>query len=394
MQSIREAVQFVAVLEQRAADPLTSAIRVERRRQGRVLENTSRCLGRHMCRAAPHAGGDPIMTEQSALSRDAWLPDVHRSSASVVAKPRMLCVTDLGEHSKRVVTRAVVMANQLDATLAFLHVIAPEAESSAFAAACDRLERQLKSIRPLARRAPAIRLRAGDEVPTIAAVANETGADLVFLGSQRRAPLVSMVAGSARALAALVRRPVLIARRDSAAQYRSVLIAAEQSAGFDQVLRVVSSLRLLECESVAIIHGFGAPFRGSLYASGFDPRASKRNVEEWELAARRKLLRSFDATGVASDRFRLLFAQSRSIREIQREVRRVAPDLLVIATKDHAALDRVMRANAGNDALRNIECDVLLVPLPGARDQSSAITSAATPKKAPIPIVMSQSGPR
>ncbi len=305
------------------------------------------------------------MTEQRALARDAWLmPDVHRFPPALVAKPRMLCATDLSEHSERVVTRAAVMANQLDAMLAFLHVIAPEAEGSAFAAASDRLERQLKSIRPPVRRAPAIRLRVGDDVPTIAAVANETGADLVFLGSQRRTPLVSLIAGSAGALAALVRRPVLIVRRDSTEPYGSVLIAAEQTAGFDQVLRITSSLRLLECESVAIIHGFEAPFRGRLYASGFDPHASKRNVEEWELAARRRLLRSFDATGVASDHFRLLFVQSRSIREIQREVRRVAPDLLVIATKDYAALDRVMRANAGNDALRNIECDVLLVPIP------------------------------
>ena len=41
MQSIREAVQFVALLEQRAADQ-KSAIPVERRRQGQALENTNR----------------------------------------------------------------------------------------------------------------------------------------------------------------------------------------------------------------------------------------------------------------------------------------------------------------------------------------------------------------
>jgi universal stress protein E len=308
------------------------------------------------------------MTEQRALARDAWLmPDVHRSPAAVVAKPRMLCATDLSEQSERVVTRAAVMANQLDAMLAFLHVIAPEAESSVFAAVSDRMERQLNSIRPPLRRAPAIRLRAGDDVPTIAAVANETGADLVVLGSERRKPLVPLISAFAGELAALARRPVLIVRRDSAAQYGSVLIAAEQSAGFDQVLRIAASMRLLECESVAIIHGFEAPFRGPRYASGFDPHASKRNVEEWELAARRRLLQNFDATGLASDHFRVLFVQSRPIREIQREVRRVVPDLLVIATKDYAALDRVMRANAGNDALRNIECDVLLVPIPWRR---------------------------
>jgi nucleotide-binding universal stress UspA family protein len=41
----------------------------------------------------------------------------------------------------------------------------------------------------------------------------------------------------------------------------------------------------------------------------------------------------------------------------------VAPDLLVIATGNHAAVDRVMRAGVGNDLLRNIECDILAVPM-------------------------------
>ena len=304
------------------------------------------------------------MTGHSARARDVRLmPDTCRTSPSAVAKPRMLCATDLSEHSQRVVTRAVVMANRLDATLAFVHVI-PEQGGAGFVSASDRLELQLKSIRPPVPREPTICLRAGEHVPTIAAVANENGANLIVLGSQRWKPLVPLIAGTAGELASLVRRPVLIVKRDSQAQYGSVLIAAEQSAGFDRVLRTAASLRLLQSESVAIIHGFESPYRGPLYASGFDMHASKRNIEQWELAARRRLLQNFDAPGLASDHFRLLFVQSRPIREIQREVRKVGPDLLVIATKDYSALDRVMRASAGNDALRNIECDILVVPMP------------------------------
>jgi nucleotide-binding universal stress UspA family protein len=75
-------------------------------------------------------------------------------------------------------------------------------------------------------------------------------------------------------------------------------------------------------------------------------------------------LRSLDDLGVAHDHFRVVFAQSRPIREIRREVRRVGPDLLVIATAHHAAVDRIMRASVGNDLLRNIECDILAVPMP------------------------------
>jgi hypothetical protein len=54
--------------------------------------------------------------------------------------------------------------------------------------------------------------------------------------------------------------------------------------------------------------------------------------------------------GVATDHFRIVFAQSRSVREVQREIRKLAPDLLVIATGNHAAVDCVMRASVGNDS--------------------------------------------
>jgi nucleotide-binding universal stress UspA family protein len=123
-------------------------------------------------------------------------------------------------------------------------------------------------------------------------------------------------------------------------------------------------LRLLESESVAIIHGFESPHRGELYASGFDLYASKRNIEEWELAARRRLLQNLEAAGVASDHLRLVFVQSRPVRQIQKEVRKEGPELLVLATKQHSTLDRAMRANVGNDALRDNECDIMIAPMP------------------------------
>ena len=44
-----------------------------------------------------------------------------------------------------------------------------------------------------ATREPVIELRAGDYIQTIAAVAKETHADLIILGSQRRKPLAPLI---------------------------------------------------------------------------------------------------------------------------------------------------------------------------------------------------------
>ena len=301
------------------------------------------------------------MTEQGARLRDTRpLTDSGRTVLAPAAKPRILCATDLSHHSMRVVARAVMMANQLDTALTLLHVMGAEPESHA--SASERIQRQLKSMRPLARQDPAVRLQTGDYLPTIANIADDAGADLVVLDSRPWRPLLSPIVATAGKLAAQVARPVLIVKRSSQKPYRSVLIAAEQSAAFNQVLGTLSRWRLLEGESVAIFHGFESPYRGPLYAAGFEWHASRRNTDEWELAARRRLLQGFEVPGVAPHHFRIVFAQSRPVREIQREIRRLAPDLLVIATRHHSAVDRVMRASVGNDLLRNIECDILVVP--------------------------------
>ena len=301
------------------------------------------------------------MTRQSEKLRDSsLLTESSQPNAGIAAKPRMLCATDLTQHSLKVVGRAAAMANQLDATLTLLHVMSSEEQGGA--ACSERMRLQLKSIRPAFRQEPAVCLHVGDYVPTISTIAAETGTDLVVLDSRPWKPLLAPVAAVSGTLAGLVRRPVLIVKRSSRSAYGSVLIAAEQSAEFDRVLRVLSSWRLLESDSVAIVHGFEAPYRGPLYAAGFDRHASRRNTGKWEMAARRRLLQGLEAVGVATDHFRIIFAQSRSVREVQREIRKLAPDLLVIATGNHAAVDRVMRASVGNDLLRNIECDILAMP--------------------------------
>jgi nucleotide-binding universal stress UspA family protein len=275
----------------------------------------------------------------------------------------MLCVTDLSQRSRRSVTRAVLLANQSDAALMLLHVISPDEPSGSLVSASEKIELQLRSIRPAARRTPGILLQSGEFMPTIARAVDQAGADILVMGSQRSRPYVPLIAATTRELAERVRLPVMIVKRDSPAPYESVLIATEQSAGFGHVLRVVDSLRLLESESVLLIHGFESPYRGPKYASGFDRQASRRNREHWNLAARQQVVESLDAAGIANESFRFVFAQSRSIRELQKEVRKASPDLLVIATRDLAVLERVMRGSAGNDSLRSHECDVMVAPM-------------------------------
>jgi nucleotide-binding universal stress UspA family protein len=367
MQSVRAARQSVALLEQRTAESLSSGLLaptvVEFRDNGRAgTRPADRSPGLRGLETRCPAFVEATMTRQNEKVRgSSLLGEASKPDAAITVKPRMLCATDLSQHSLKVAGRAAAIANQLDATLTLLHIVSTEEQGGA--SGSERIQLRLKSIRSAFRHEPAVCLHGGEYVPTISTVAAEAGADLVVLDSRPWKPILAPIATVSGKLAGLVRRPVLIVKRSSRSAYASVLIAAEQSADFDRVLRSLSSWRLLECDSVAIVHGFEAPYRGPLYVAGFDRHASRRNATEWETAARGRLLQGLELEGVATDHFRIVFAQSRSVREVQREIRKLAPDLLVIATGNHAAVDRVMRASVGNDLLRNIECDILAVPM-------------------------------
>jgi nucleotide-binding universal stress UspA family protein len=298
------------------------------------------------------------MRRESLRTTDVPLKTAQRS-AKAVARARVLCATDLSPCSQRAVTRAVLLADQLDAQLLLLHVEDPDSIDGA-GSAREEMAQQLMSSRCQVRRTPEIRVQAGEHLPTIAAVAREADADLIVLGSQRREPLAPLIGTTAEHLIRLAPRPVLIVNRDPHLRYGAVVIAAELSDAFSRVIRTVSSLRFLEGVSVAVVHGFEAPYRGPRCPEAFDLRAARRNIEEWERAASSRLQQNLDSAGVESAGFRLVFQQSQPIRAIQRVVRSVRPDLLIVGKKDRSTLNRLMRGRAAHDALRRTECDILV----------------------------------
>lgn len=286
--------------------------------------------------------------------------NVIRARTDPAGRKRVLCATDLTPRSQRAMARAALLANQLGAQLTLLHVIDVSQGMHPSASARDEVAQQLSSTGLEVTGDIRIVLRAGNSVETIAAVAKEIEADIVIIGAQRRTPLAPLIGTTAERIVALAGRPALIVNRSPQARYGAVVIAAELSDVFTRVVRIASSLRFLEAGSVSVVHGFESPHRGPLYAEGFDLRAAQRNLEAWERAARARLLSDLDAAGVESSRFRIVFQQTRPIRAIQRVVRSVQPDLLIVGTKDRSMFNRLARGSVANDPLRHIECDVLV----------------------------------
>ena len=256
--------------------------------------------------------------------------------------------------------RALSMAHRLDAELTLLHVMPAGEIVDRAMSVRQQISDRIAPVASRGSRDPAIELRTGDYVQTIARVAKETNADLIILGSQRRSALAPLVGTTAERVIALADRPALIVYLDGDVPYRSVVIAAELSDAFVRVVRVARSLGVLESAAVSIVHGFESPYRGPLYAEGFDLHATRRNLDEWERVAKKRLLLKLDSAGVESSRFRLVFHQARPVGAIQRIVRNVQPELLIIGTKDRSILNRIMQGSTTNELLRTIECDLLV----------------------------------
>jgi nucleotide-binding universal stress UspA family protein len=277
-----------------------------------------------------------------------------------LAPRRLLCATDLSARSHRALLRALAVAKPLGAQVTLLHVRDPQQLADESVHDRSELARSIGANDLPSNQPVDVQVRSGNFVETIALVARETNADLIVLGSQQRRPWASLVGTTAEQVIALSGIPALIVNLPSTARYRGVVIAAELSDSFVQVVRTAASLRFLDGEPISVVHGFESPYRGPLYAEGFNIHAARRNMEEWERLARTRLLRNLDLAGVESSRFRLVFHQSRPLRAIQSAVRSVQPDLLVIGTKDRSIFNRLARGSVANDTLRSADCDILV----------------------------------
>jgi universal stress protein E len=285
-----------------------------------------------------------------------------------LAPQRLLCATDLSARSHRAVSRAMAIAKPLGARVTLLHVRDPQQLADGSVHDCAEFPQSLTAYDLPSDQAVDVQVRAGNYLETIALVARQMQTDLIVLGSQRRRPLSSLVGTTAEQIIALSGVPALIVNLPSAARYRGVVIAAELSDSFIQVVRTAAALRFLDGEPISVVHGFESPYRGPLYAEGFNIHAAQRNMEEWERLARKRLLRNLDMAGVESSRFRLVFHQARPLRAIQRVVRAVQPNLLVIGTKDRSVFNRLARGSVANDALRSADCDILVAASHSVRE--------------------------
>lgn len=290
----------------------------------------------------------------------------------------ILVPVDLAPGTDRVIGRAALLPLADDARIHLLHVVPqrlprrlaqtarPEAEASLRAWA-ERLEQALRG----GARVEVV-TTVGKPAAEIGRRARAVKADLIVSGrGSARAVRDAFLGSTAERVMRIGRCPVLAVRRRPRVPYRRPLLALDLDDAARRALSV--ALRILPPPRpvLTLIHAYDPPYRGLVYSSLESEEAAAYRQEA--LAEVRGRIAEFlaEALGqaVADDevtdrpvtwRSHVRYGSPRTV--IRKAVDKHRADLLVMGSHGHAGVTHAFLGTVAGDLLREVSCDVLVVP--------------------------------
>lgn len=298
----------------------------------------------------------------------------------------LLVPLDLTPVSDRVVGRLARLPLAPGARITLLHVV----PDSLPAGAQRRAERDAKRVLADTRASLVKGLSKGIAVQTvvrfgaaareISANAAATDADLVVMGRGGERGLRDHFLGStAERVIRQVQRPVLAVRLLPRKAYQRPALALELDQAPEAVLALALRLLAPPRPSISVIHAAERPYRGLVYPSlsQLDAEEDREHYRQRAIDALRRRLNNAltqvkaPMTEVPAWRFHVRVGDPRNV--VSSVVRKEHVDLLALATRGYRGLAHAFLGTVAGDLLRQVTCDVLMVPPPqrarvGSRD--------------------------
>jgi len=287
----------------------------------------------------------------------------------------LLVPVDLSPLSDRVVGRASSLPIAAGGTVTLLHVVPQslpararrQAEKDARTALAGEARHTSKALGPEV--AVAHDVRFGAPAAEIADHAARVKADLIVMGRGVGRPMRDSFLGStAERVIRQGHRPTLVVRLPARAPYRRPMLGLDLDDAAGAVLAMLFRVIPPPRPRVAVVHAHDAPYLGMAHAA-----LSTEEIEEEEHRLRptvtaqlaRILAGSRPAPRAAADdepafQTHVRFGDPRSV--IKAAVKQLAPDLLVLGTRGHSGLSQVFLGTVAGEILRDVRCDVLVVP--------------------------------
>lgn len=280
---------------------------------------------------------------------------------------QIIGATDLAPESEVAIARAGLLADQLNAELALLHVVVPgesrQALEQALQAARSRMQALVQPPLWRAQHAPGWAVHAGAPARIILETAARLRARLLVLGPHRSRPLRDALEGTiAEKALATKRHPVLVVRSGTVQPYRRVLVALDMSDAASSTIRAAESLVLGPQVGARVVHAHEPPYQAMLAYAGVEQESITRYLTDWRREAHRSVHDLLGRESRDAARYDIQVTQQPAAAGILEAVAQFAPDLLVMGTHGGGSLRRALVGSVANRVLHATDCDALIVP--------------------------------
>lgn len=295
----------------------------------------------------------------------------HQRNAEPRARLRsLLILLDLTPLSDRILLRVSQLPLAHDALVTLLHVVA-DPPPHPYRADAERYARQAlaEEARALAKSLPrSVRIdpvvKAGAVVQEAVAFARTRGAELIVVGrGDRRAALDFFLGSTAERLARRAKTPALVVRAPARRAYQRPALALDLGHPAQNVVSL--TLRVLgpSHPCVPVIHAFMPP---CAYLSPFSllhERVARQRDASDKLSA--LLAASLEDARIApghAPAWKLLVRYGSARRVVAKLAEQLQTDLLALGTRSYTGVTRALLGTVAGELLRDVKCDVLLVP--------------------------------
>lgn len=289
-----------------------------------------------------------------------------------MAFERMVCATDFSADAGAALKRAVMLAQEHEATLEVLHVVSGESLHSLQQWLPEPLglgERLVGAVREeLDRCASDAATKAGIRIDTRVVVGDVTQsimeragtADLLAIGAHGTNPLKDLMLGTtAERLAGQCATPVLVVRVSPERPYSKVLVGVDLLAGSEEAM--AAALELADSATLTAAHAYDVPFEGMLSRAGVHQALiDDHRVRAYHEALEKIAALSRSVSGDAQ-RFVAFAERGHPAATLVDQQQRMGADLVVIRKRARSLAEALILGSVTRHVLTDVTSDVLLL---------------------------------
>ena len=279
---------------------------------------------------------------------------------------RLLVATDFSARSDRAVRRATLVARKLGAALTLIHVVDGEQSDRLVeadrATASDLLAETAATLREVDGIEADWAVKVDDVVSGILLAAEETAAELIVIGPNRRRLRDIFVGTTVERVVQQSDDPVLIAVDTPSGDYRKALLALDFDEASKSTGRRALAMGVFDHTDVVVMHAFDAPAQGMMRRAMMETEEIEHYVDGEGATASGKLEQLRNELGLPQTEHAVAATTGSPARTILESAQSIGCDLIVLGATQRRGLERALVGSVSANVIRDAHRDILIIP--------------------------------